>query len=118
MWRARKGSGGQSRATRSDARRKKGSRAAETITPEQMAALTEFDRAVRAATDDDLPRLIVPPVLGPQCGGGLRLRGCSLAQRRALLRLKKAQEQVLGRDPDAARIYLGIDSRRDDEDDT
>ncbi len=102
------------RTTRQDgASRPKRGGGGDALTPEQMAALAEFDRAVRSASDADLPRVIVPAVLGPQCGGGLRLRGCSPAQRRALIRLKRAQERILGRDPEAARIYLGIDDRED-----
>ena len=74
------------------------------LTPEQMAALKEFDRAVNAASDPEVLSLVGPAVLGPRCGGGLRLRGCSRRQLRALLDLKKAHERALARDVRAVRV--------------
>ena len=73
------------------------------LTPEQMAALKEFDQAVNAASAAEVLGLIVPPVLGPRCGGGLRLRGCSRQQLQALMDLKKAYERELGRAAAGAR---------------
>ena len=78
----------------------------EALTPEQMAALKEFDRAVNATKDPEVLSLVVPAVLGPRCGGGLRLRGCSRRQLRALMDLKKAHERALGRDAHAERVWL------------
>jgi hypothetical protein len=65
------------------------------LTPEQMAALKEFDRAVNAASATEVPGLIVPELLGPRHGGGLRLRGCSRRQLQALMDLMKAHERTL-----------------------
>ncbi len=76
------------------------------LTPEQAAALAEFDRSINAATDEERPRLMVPAVLGPRYGGGLRLQGLGRRQLRALRDLHRAQERALGRDPRAARAYL------------
>jgi hypothetical protein len=76
----------------------------EALTPEQMAALKEFDQAVNATSDKEVPGLIVPAVLGPRYGGGLRLRGCSRQQLQALMDLKKAHERVLARDVRAVRV--------------
>jgi hypothetical protein len=78
----------------------------EALTPEQMAALKEFDRAVNAASEAEVLGLIVPAALGPRCGGGLRLRGCSRRQLRALLDLKRAHERALARDAHALRLCL------------
>jgi hypothetical protein len=78
----------------------------EALTPGQMAALKEFDQAVNAASDKQVPGLIVPAVLGPRYGGGLRLRGCSRRQLRALLDLQKAHERALARDVRAVRVCL------------
>jgi hypothetical protein len=78
----------------------------EALTPEQVAALAEFDRAVNRASDAELPQLVVPPVLGPRYGGGLRLRGASALQLKALRDLHKAQERVLARSREAVRAYL------------
>ena len=76
----------------------------EALTPEQMAALKGFDQAVNAASDKEVPDLIVPAVLGPRCGGGLRLRGCSRQQLQALMDLKKAHERALARDVRAVQV--------------
>jgi hypothetical protein len=73
------------------------------LKPEQMAALKEFDQAVNAASAAEVLGLIVPAVLGPRCGGGLRLRGCSREQLRALMDLKKGYERELGRAAVGAR---------------
>jgi hypothetical protein len=78
----------------------------EALTPEQRAALKEFDQAVNAANGSEVLSLVVPAVLGPLCGGGLRLRGCSRRQLRALLDLKKAHERALARDAHAVRVCL------------
>jgi hypothetical protein len=78
------------------------------LTPEQIAALKEFDRAVNAASGAEVLGLIVPEVLGSRCGGGLRLRGCSREQLQALMDLKKAYERELGRGAAGARRgFLG-----------
>jgi len=77
------------------------------LKPEQVAALKEFDRAVNAASEAEVPGLMVPAVLGPRCGGGLRLRGCSREQLRALMDLKKAYERELGRAAVGARRGAG-----------
>jgi len=74
-----------------------------TLTPEQRAALKEFDQAVNAASEAEVLGLIVPSILGPDCGGGLRLRGCSRQQLRALTDLKKAYERELERAAAGAR---------------
>jgi hypothetical protein len=87
----------------------------EALTPEQMPALKEFDRAVNAATEAEVLGLIVPAVLGPRYGGGLRLRGCSRRQLPALMDLKKAYERALERDAHAVRVCLGTDDRDSDE---
>ncbi len=76
------------------------------LTPEQAAALAEFDRDINRATDAELPQLVVPAVLGSRYGGGLRLRGASRLQLRALRDLHKAQERVLARSREAVRAYL------------
>jgi hypothetical protein len=81
------------------------------LTPGQVAALAEFDRAINDAPGADVPNLVVPAVLGSRYGGGLRLRGCSRSQLRALLELKKAQEWTLGHDAHAARAYLRLEER-------
>ena len=67
------------------------------LTPGQIAALREFDQAVNAASDTEVPGVMVPEVLGPRYGGGLRLRGCSRRQLRALMDLMKAHERALKR---------------------
>jgi hypothetical protein len=76
----------------------------EALTPEQVAALKEFDQAVNAASDKEVSGLIVPAVLGPRYGGGLRLRGCSRQQLQALMDLKKAHERALARHAHAVRV--------------
>jgi hypothetical protein len=78
----------------------------EALTPEQVTALAEFDRAVNRATEAELPRLVVPAVLGSRYGGGLRLRGASPLQLKALRDLHKEQERVLARSRQAVRAYL------------
>jgi hypothetical protein len=87
----------------------------EALTPEQMAALKTFDRAVDAASDPEVLSLVVPAVLGSRCGGGPRLPGCSRRQLRVLLNLKKAHERALARDAHAVRVCLGTDDRDSDE---
>jgi len=82
----------------------------EAVTPAQKAALKEFDRAVNGASEAEVLGLIVPAVLGPRYGGGLRLRGCSRRQLRALTDVKKAYERALKRAVDAMRARRRTDS--------